>query len=106
VPSPLDEESALGHKWTHLWTAALFASRRQADVLNSLFRAMLPCPFARSSQYFPRQISESKMEKRNAFALASQHSHLVARFSALSRALQKAQEEARNCSTNWRSFCF
>jgi hypothetical protein len=113
------------------WPPAMSTSRQQADIFNSLlarwfslfgiknslfqlqgiqqkspvFRSVLASgegPFAENSQYFPADQGIS--DSGDAFAVASLHSHLVARFSALSRASPKLPEEARICATNWRSF--
>jgi hypothetical protein len=44
------------------------------------------------------------LDRRDAFTLASKHSHLFMGFLALSRHSPKRSEEAQNCATNWRSF--
>ncbi len=99
--------SALGHKRTCICAVAMYASRQQTDILNSLLGAM---SFPVCNKKFPVLIAGNSTKEvscfngfwaggeglskeipcifpgirelgsRDTFAAASQHSHLVVRF--------------------------
>ena len=123
--------SAMGHKRTYIWAAAMSVSRQQADVLNSLLGAMLFPVCNKNSLFqlqgirpkqsrisvgfgkrrgafrsrFPLFPADQGISNGDAFALASQHSHLVAHFLALSRPSPPGPEDARKCATKCLWFC-